>query len=136
MTMLRPDLRGALTIALKNPGRFKSVSAFSPIVSSMHCPWGHKALGGYLGDDKTAWAAHDACALIADAPERLPLLIDQGDADNFLAGQLKPHLIEEACARAGHRLTLRMQPGYDHSYYFIASFIGDHMGWHARALFA
>ncbi len=127
---------GALTIALKDPGRFKSVSAFSPIVSPMNCPWGHKALGGYLGDDKTAWAAHDACALIADAPERLPLLIDQGDADNFLAGQLKPHLIEEACARAGHRLTLRMQPGYDHSYYFIASFIGDHMGWHARALFA
>lgn len=127
---------GALTIALKNPGRFKSVSAFSPIVSPMNCPWGHKALGGYLGDDKAAWAAHDACALIAEATERLPLLIDQGDADNFLEEQLKTHLIEEACARADHPLTLRMQPGYDHSYYFISTFIGDHVAWHASALFS
>jgi S-formylglutathione hydrolase len=125
---------GALTIALKNPGRYKSVSAFSPIVSPMNCPWGHKALGGYLGDDKRAWAAHDACALIVGASEKLPILIDQGDADNFLEEQLKPHLIEEACAKADHPLTLRMQPGYDHSYYFIASFIGDHVNWHSQAL--
>jgi S-formylglutathione hydrolase len=82
---------GALTIALKNPGRFKSVSAFSPIVSPMNCPWGHKALGGYLGDDKAAWAAHDACALIGQAQEKLPLLIDQGGADDFLKEQLKPN---------------------------------------------
>jgi S-formylglutathione hydrolase len=125
---------GALTIALKNPGRFKSVSAFSPIVSPMNCPWGHKALGGYLGDDKAAWAAHDACALIGQAQEKLPLLIDQGGADDFLKEQLKPELIEKACADADHPLTLRMQPGYDHSYYFIATFIGDHLEWHARAL--
>lgn len=125
---------GALTIALKNPGRYKSVSAFSPIVSPMNCPWGHKALGGYLGDDKAAWAAHDACALIGQAHEKLPLLIDQGGADDFLKEQLKPELIEKACADAEHPLTLRMQPGYDHSYYFIASFIGDHLEWHARAL--
>ncbi len=125
---------GALTIALKNPGRYKSVSAFSPIVSPMNCPWGHKALGGYLGHDRAAWAAHDACALIEHASERLPMLIDQGDADNFLKEQLKPHLIEEACGKAGHPLTLRMQPGYDHSYYFIASFIGDHVSWHSQAL--
>jgi S-formylglutathione hydrolase len=125
---------GALTIALKNPGKYKSVSAFSPIVSPMNCPWGHKALGGYLGDDKGAWAAHDACALIAQAGEKLPILIDQGDADDFLESQLKPRLIEVACAQADHPLTLRMQPGYDHSYYFIASFIGDHVAWHAQAL--
>ncbi len=125
---------GALTIALKNPGRYRSVSAFSPIVSPMNCPWGHKALGGYLGDDQAAWAAHDACALIGVATEKLPILIDQGDADNFLKEQLKPHLIEEACAKADHPLTLRMQPGYDHSYYFIASFMGDHVAWHADAL--
>ena len=125
---------GALTIALKNPGRYKSVSAFSPIVSPMNCPWGHKALGGYLGNDKAAWADHDACELVAGAAQKLPLLIDQGDSDNFLKEQLKPHLIEEACARADHPLTLRMQPGYDHSYYFIASFIGDHINWHAQAL--
>ena len=127
---------GALTIALRNPGRYKAVSAFSPIVSPMNCPWGHKALGGYLGDDKAAWARHDACALIEGASERLPLLVDQGDADNFLKEQLKPHLLEEACAKADHKLTLRMQPGYDHSYYFISTFIGDHVAWHARALFA
>lgn len=125
---------GALTIALSNPGRFKSVSAFSPIVSPMNCPWGHKALGGYLGDDRQAWAAHDACALVAKAEEKLPLLVDQGEADDFLKEQLKPELLEQACEQAGHPLTLRMQPGYDHSYYFIASFIGDHITWHAKAL--
>ena len=127
---------GALTIALRNPGVYKSVSAFSPIVSPMNCPWGHKALGGYLGDDKAAWARHDACALIGQADEKLPLLIDQGGADNFLTEQLKPELIEQACAKAGHPLVLRMQPGYDHSYYFISTFIGDHVAWHAKALVA
>jgi S-formylglutathione hydrolase len=127
---------GALTIALKNPGRFKSVSAFAPIVAPTRCPWGHKALGGYLGDDKAAWPAHDACELIADAPERLPLLVDQGGADGFLEEQLKPELLEEACAAAGHPLVLRVQPGYDHSYYFIATFMGDHVRHHAKAFAA
>lgn len=125
---------GALTIALKNPGMFKSVSAFAPIVAPTKCPWGHKALGGYLGDDRAAWAAHDTCALVATAQERLPLLIDQGDADGFLEEQLQPHLLEEACETAGHPLTLRMQPGYDHSYYFIATFMEDHIRHHAGAL--
>jgi S-formylglutathione hydrolase len=127
---------GALTIALRNPGVYKSVSAFSPIVSPMNCPWGNKALAGYLGDDMDAWARHDACALIGKAQERLPLLIDQGGADNFLKEQLKPELIETACAQADHPLILRMQPGYDHSYYFISTFIGDHVAWHAKALVA
>ena len=125
---------GALTIALKNPGKYRSVSAFAPIVSPLNCPWGHKALGGYLGDDRSAWAAHDACHLIGQASERLPILVDQGDADGFLDEQLKPQLMEVACAEADHPLTLRMQPGYDHSYFFIATFIGDHMAWHAQAL--
>lgn len=125
---------GALTIALKNPGRFKSVSAFAPITSPMNCPWGHKALGGYLGADKDLWKQHDSCALIADAGERLPLLVDQGLADNFLEEQLKPELLEEACAAHNHPLSLRRQPGYDHSYYFIATFMGDHIEHHAKAL--
>ena len=125
---------GALTIALRNPGRYKSVSAFAPIVAPSQVPWGHKALGGYLGDDPDAWAAHDACALVAEAPERLPLLVDQGGADQFLQEQLKPELLEAVCADAGHPLTLRMQPGYDHSYFFIASFMGDHIRHHAAAL--
>ena len=125
---------GALTIALKNPGKYKSVSAFAPICAPSQVPWGHKALGGYLGDDREAWKAHDACELIASAAERLPLLVDQGDADTFLAEQLKPELLEAACAAAGHPLTLRMQPGYDHSYYFIATFMGDHVRHHASAM--
>jgi S-formylglutathione hydrolase len=125
---------GALTTALRNPGRYKSVSAFSPIVSPMNCPWGHKALGGYIGDNRDDWKAYDACALIADATERLPILVDQGDADNFLQDQLKSHLLQEACDKAGHPLTLRMQPGYDHSYFFIASFMAEHVTWHADAL--
>lgn len=125
---------GALTIALRNPGRFKSTSAFSPIVAPMQCPWGHKALGGYLGPDRNAWAEYDACALI-EAGARLPdLLVDQGDADNFLAEQLKTHLLQEACARASQPATIRMQPGYDHSYYFISSFMADHIAWHAARL--
>lgn len=125
---------GALTIALRNPGRFKSTSAFSPIVSPMNCPWGHKALGGYLGSDKSAWAEYDACALI-DNGARLPdLLVDQGDADNFLVEQLKTHLLVEACERAGQPATIRMQPGYDHSYYFISTFMAEHVAWHAERL--
>ncbi|MBA2663871.1 MAG: S-formylglutathione hydrolase [Bradymonadaceae bacterium] len=125
---------GALVVALKNPGAFKSVSAFSPIVAPSLVPWGEKALGAYLGPDRQAWQAWDACALIASAPERLPLLVDQGTADQFLALQLRPELLEKACAAVGHPLELRMQPGYDHSYYFIASFIGEHIAYHARAL--
>lgn len=124
---------GALTIALRNPGRYKSVSAFAPIVSPLNCPWGHKALGGYLGTDRSTWAAHDAVALIADAPERLPLLVDQGLADGFLAEQLKPELLREACDKAGHPLDLRQHEGYDHSYFFIATFICDHIRHHAAA---
>jgi len=124
---------GALTIALKNPGRFKSVSAFAPIVSPLNCPWGHKTLGGYLGPDKAKWAEHDAVSLIATASERLPLLIDQGLSDGFLEEQLKPELLREACAKSGHPLNLRLQDGYDHSYYFIATFIGDHIRHHASA---
>lgn len=125
---------GALTLALRHPGRYKSVSAFSPIVAPTQVPWGQKALLAYLGDDEAAWQGHDAVALIAKATERLPLLVDQGEADEFLAGQLKPELLQAACDKAGHPLTLRLQPGYDHSYYFIASFMGDHMAHHAKSL--
>lgn len=125
---------GALTIALKNPGRYRSVSAFSPIVAPSRVPWGEKAFTAYLGTDREAWKQYDAVELVKSAAEKLPLLVDQGDADEFLATQLKPELLREACAAAGHPLTLRMQPGYDHSYYFIASFIGDHVAHHAAAL--
>ncbi len=125
---------GALTIALRNPGKYRSVSAFAPICAPSQCAWGHKALGGYLGSDRATWLAHDACALVADAQERLPLLVDQGDADGFLQEQLKPDLLDAACEKAGHPLQLRLQPGYDHSYYFIASFMGEHMAHHAKAL--
>lgn len=122
---------GALTIALRNPGRFRSVSAFSPICSPLNCPWGEKALGNYLGEDRSTWEAHDSCALIARAEERLPMLVDQGDADDFLKEQLKPELLERAAAEAKFPLDLRMQKGYDHSYFFIASFIGEHIAFHA-----
>ena len=125
---------GALTIALRNPGRFRSVSAFAPIASPLNCPWGEKALGGYLGPDKTAWREYDACALIDDGARLPDLLVDQGTADNFLEGQLKPHLLQEACDRAGIEATIRMQPGYDHSYYFISTFMADHVAWHADRL--
>ena len=125
---------GALTLALNNPGRFCSVSAFAPIVAPSQVPWGQKALAGYLGDDPAAWAAHDACALI-DAGHRLPeLLVEQGEADTFLTAQLRPELLEAACARAGIPLTLRRQAGYDHSYWFIASFVEDHLRWHIARL--
>jgi len=127
---------GALTIALRNPARFRSVSAFSPIVSPLNCPWGEKALGGYLGPDRAAWLEYDACALIA-AGARLPdLLVDQGGADNFLETQLKIHLLDAACAAAGQPATIRMQPGYDHSYYFISTFMAEHVRWHAARLTA
>ena len=125
---------GALVIALKNPGRYRSVSAFSPIVAPSQVPWGEKAFGAYLGDDRAAWRAFDATALVETATERLPLLIDQGDADEFLDGQLRPQLLTAACDAVGHPIELRMQPGYDHSYYFIQSFIGEHIAHHAKAL--
>jgi S-formylglutathione hydrolase len=125
---------GALTIALRNPERFRSVSAFSPIVSPLACPWGEKALGGYLGPDKASWREYDACALIDDGARLPNLLVDQGTADNFLAEQLKTHLLEDACARAGIPATIRMQEGYDHSYYFISTFMADHVAWHAERL--
>ena len=125
---------GALTIALKNPGRYRSVSAFSPIVAPGQVPWGEKAFAAYLGDDRETWEQHDAVELVKSAQEKLPLLVDQGDADEFLAIQLRPELLQAACEAADHPLQLRMQPGYDHSYYFIASFIGDHIAHHAKAM--
>ena len=125
---------GALTLALRHPGRFASVSAFAPIAAPSQVPWGQKALGGYLGDDPLAWRQHDACALIDDGGRLPDLLVDQGLADAFLATQLRPELLEAACTRAGIPLTLRRQPGYDHSYSFIASFIEDHLRWHATRL--
>lgn len=125
---------GALVIALKNPGRYRSVSAFSPIVAPSQAPWGEKAFAAYLGDDRDAWREWDATELVAQARERLPLLIDQGEADEFLSTQLKPELLRDACAAAGHPLQLRMHPGYDHSYYFIATFIGEHIAHHAAVL--
>jgi len=125
---------GALTIGLTHPDRYKAVSAFAPIVAPSQVPWGHKALPLYLGDDKAAWRKHDAVALIEDGARVKDLLVDQGEADNFLAEQLKPELLEKACADAGIALTLRRQPGYDHSYYFISSFMEDHLRWHAERL--
>jgi S-formylglutathione hydrolase len=125
---------GALTLALKHPGRFRSVSAFAPIVAPTQVPWGQKALPAYLGDDPTAWAAHDACALIDAGARVADLLVDQGEADNFLAEQLRPELLEAACARAGIPLTLRRHAGYDHGYWFVQSFVADHLRWHAARL--
>jgi S-formylglutathione hydrolase len=125
---------GALITALRHPGRYASVSAFSPIVAPGRVPWGEKALTAYLGDDRDAWRAWDASELVATAREKLPILVDQGEADEFLATQLRPDLLETACGAAGHPLTVRRHAGYDHSYYFIASFIGEHIAHHARAL--
>ena len=125
---------GALSIAFKNPGRFKSVSAFSPICSPVNCPWGEKALGNYLGADRQAWLEYDSCALLTETTERLPVLVDQGEADDFLEGQLHTHLLMEASKVADYPMTIRMQAGYDHSYFFIASFIGEHVAFHARHL--
>ena len=125
---------GALVAALRNPGRYRSVSAFSPIVAPSQVPWGQKAFLQYLGSDTAAWKEWDAVELVREASERLPLLIDQGEADEFLDTQLRPDLLRRACADAGHPLHLRMRAGYDHSYYFIASFIGEHIAHHAAAL--
>jgi S-formylglutathione hydrolase len=126
---------GALTVALKNQDYYKSVSAFAPISSPMRCPWGEKALTGYLGSDRARWREYDATALIEERGWRGPaLLVDQGRADPFLETQLKPGLLEEACRRAGVPLTLRLQAGYDHSYFFIATFIEEHLRFHARNL--
>ncbi|MEH6660092.1 MAG: S-formylglutathione hydrolase [Parasphingorhabdus sp.] len=125
---------GALTIALRNPDRYKSVSAFSPIVSPINCPWGEKALGGYIGSDQAAWREYDACALIEDGARVTDILVDQGTADNFLEEQLKPQLLAEACEKAGIKLSLNMREGYDHSYYFISTYMADHLRWHAERL--
>ncbi len=125
---------GALTLALRDPARFRSVSAFAPIVSPLNCPWGEKALGGYLGSDRAAWRQYDACALIADGARLPDLLVDQGTGDNFLDEQLKTHLLDEACRAAQMRATIRMQQGYDHSYYFISTFMAEHVAWHAARL--
>jgi S-formylglutathione hydrolase len=125
---------GALTIGLRHPDRFRSVSAFSPIVAPSQVPWGQKAFEGYLGADRAAWRKHDAVALIDDGARIRDILVDQGTADPFLAEQLRPQLLERACADAGIALTLRMQPGYDHSYYFISTFMADHLRWHAARL--
>lgn len=125
---------GALTVALRHPGRYRAASAFSPIVAPSLVPWGIKALGGYLGEDRKAWRKHDAVALIDDGARVSDLLVDVGDADNFLTQQLRPELLEQACAKANIPLTLRRQPGYDHSYYFISTFMDDHLRWHAARL--
>ncbi len=133
---------GALVIALRNPGRYRSVSAFSHIVAPTQVPWGEKAFSAYLGEDRTQWRRWDAVELLTEAGQHntaahgLPLLIDQGDADEFLQTQLRPECLQHAAEAAGHPLRLRLQPGYDHSYYFIASFIGEHMAHHAAALTA
>jgi S-formylglutathione hydrolase len=125
---------GALTVALRNPDRYRAASAFSPIVAPCEVPWGIKALGGYLGPDKTAWRKHDAVALIEDGARFSDLLVDYGDADPFLAVQLRPELLQAACGKASIPLALRRQPGYDHSYYFISTFMDDHLRWHAARL--
>jgi S-formylglutathione hydrolase len=125
---------GALTVALRDPGRFKSVSAFSPIVAPSQVPWGQKALGGYLGEDAAAWRTHDTVALIEDGARVPELLVDVGAADPFLDKELRPELLEQACADAGIALTLRRQPGYDHSYYFISTFMAEHLRWHKERL--
>lgn len=127
---------GALTLHLRHPGRFRSVSAFSPIVAPTQVPWGKKALAAYLGDECPAWGEHDACELVKRQPSEVPILIDQGEADTFLDEQLRPDLFEAACRAAGQPVTLRRHPGYDHSYWFIASFMEDHLRHHAKALLA
>jgi S-formylglutathione hydrolase len=125
---------GALTVALKNPGRYKSVSAFAPIVAPSQTPWGEKAFANYLGNDRAAWQAYDAVALIEDGHRADAILVDQGSADDFLTAQLRPELLSYACRQAGIPLTLRIQDGYDHSYHFISTFMADHLRWHAARL--
>ena len=125
---------GALTIHFKHPDIYRSVSAFSPIVTPSRVPWGQKAFKNYLGDNQEDWAAYDAALLVEKSPSKAHILIDQGEKDNFYPEQLQPEAFKEACARAGQSLTLRMQPGYDHSYFFISTFIEDHLKWHAEQL--
>jgi S-formylglutathione hydrolase len=125
---------GALTVALRHPNRFRSVSAFAPIVAPSQVPWGQRAFAGYLGQDRSTWRAHDTVALIEDGARVAELLVDVGEADPFLEKELRPELLERACADAGIPLTLRRQPGYDHSYYFISTFMADHVAWHAARL--
>ncbi|MHA7820978.1 MAG: S-formylglutathione hydrolase [Erythrobacter sp.] len=125
---------GALTIGLRNPGRFRSISAFAPIVAPSRVPWGEKALGRYLGRDRKTWREYDAVALIEDGARHDHLLIDQGTADNFLEEQLRTALLSSAISKAGIPATVRMQPGYDHSYFFISTFMAEHVGWHAEHL--
>lgn len=125
---------GAITIHLKNPAKFKTCSAFAPIVAPSDVPWGKKALGNYLGPDEGAWADYDSCKLVAKAPSEAEILIDQGGADNFLAEQLQPERFGKAAQAAGQGVIIRMQDGYDHSYYFIATFMEDHLRWHGERL--
>jgi len=125
---------GAITIGLKNPDKYRSISAFSPISNPVNCPWGQKALALYLGDDQEAWVAYDSSELLRRATEQLPLLVDQGLADNFLTEQLRPETLDDAATESGYRMTLRRQPGYDHSYFFISTFIEDHLRFHAQHL--
>lgn len=125
---------GALTVSLRNPGRFRSTSAFAPIVSPINCPWGQKALSGYLGEDIAAWRQYDACALIKQGARLPGLLVDQGTADNFLDSQLKTHLLDEACRNVDMAATIRLQEGYDHSYCFVSTFMAEHVAWHAERL--
>jgi len=125
---------GALTVALRNPDLFRSVSAFAPIVAPSQVPWGERALEGYLGDDRGLWRKHDAVALIEDGARLPELLVDVGDSDTFIEKELRPELLERACAEAGIPLTLRIQPGYDHSYYFISTFMAEHLRWHSERL--
>lgn len=125
---------GALTVALKNPGRFKSVSAFAPICSPLNCPWGHKTLSNYLGDSRESWGQYDTVELVKQSKAQLPVLVDQGAGDNFLAEQLKTELLINAAQAAEFPMQIRLQPEYDHSYFFIATFIGEHIDFHARAL--
>ena len=125
---------GALTVALNHRQRFRSVSAFAPIVAPSQVPWGQKALSGYLGSDRSTWRRHDAVTLIEDGARVEEILVDVGEADPFIEKELRPELLEQSCARAGIELTLRRQPGYDHSYYFISTFMADHIAWHAERL--
>jgi S-formylglutathione hydrolase len=125
---------GALVCALRNPAKYRSVSAFAPIAAPMRCPWGRKAFTGYLGTDESTWREYDASVLVAERPFHAPILVDQGTADRFLAEQLNPAIFADACQRSGQALELRMQAGYDHGYYFIQTFMAEHLHWHARQL--
>jgi S-formylglutathione hydrolase len=125
---------GALTVGLRNPERFKAVTAFAPITSTINCPWGQKAMAGYLGDDQSKWEEYDACALIKNGARLPDILVDQGSADEYIETELKPDLLRDACAAAGQPLTLRIHEGYNHGYYFVSSFMKDHLEWHAERL--